>query len=197
MSGTMSGTIDVEAILRAIEINDLTFIDFLPVLAPEISLDLSNEEGLTPLYLAAQLGNLPAGRTLLNHGANPDFVYAVRDRHGWAPLLTAMAEGHEDIVTVLLDAGANPSLTSTDGEQDSPLLFAIEDGREEMVELLLERGARITPRITDTAADGPSRAIERLIESDRPRWSPLRNAWYIAVERAVIGRKINQQAAVF
>jgi ankyrin repeat protein len=55
----------------------------------------------------------------------------------------AAAERHPDVVTLLLDAGANPSLK--DAWQCTPLLEAFELGNLDIAKALCSSGARLTP----------------------------------------------------
>lgn len=64
--------------------------------------DMHGYSGL-PLRTACFEGNLAIVRELLNHGANPNA--AASDGPG-APLRLAMRKGHQDIVDLLLQAGA-------------------------------------------------------------------------------------------
>ena len=49
--------------------------------------------------------------------------------------------GHPDVVSVLLDAGANVNVENDDGY--TPLVFAVRKGHADVVQVLLERGAKI------------------------------------------------------
>jgi ankyrin repeat protein len=52
-------------------------------------------------------------------------------------------EGHEKIVELLLDKGANVSVNGQEGDYDSALQAASAEGHEKVVELLLDKGANI------------------------------------------------------
>ena len=60
-------------------------------------------------------------------------------RGGETPLMRAAARGHEDVVRVLLDAGADACARRADGF--TPLILAVFFGHEAVVRLLVERGA--------------------------------------------------------
>jgi ankyrin repeat protein len=64
--------------------------------------DAASSNGVTPLMMAAALGNTEIVRTLLAHGANPN----VADNAGNTPLMLAQERNHADIVALLRQAGA-------------------------------------------------------------------------------------------
>ncbi|MFL6332880.1 MAG: ankyrin repeat domain-containing protein [Pyrinomonadaceae bacterium] len=63
---------------------------------------------------------------------------------GETPLMRAAARGHEDVVRVLLDAGADACARRADGF--TPLILAVFFGHEAVVRLLVERGADASAR---------------------------------------------------
>ena len=71
--------------------------------APGIEVDQSNEDGLTPLSVAADGGYNDIVRLLLRKGADPNRSIA----NGIAPLHRACLFGYTGIVEMLLHAGAN------------------------------------------------------------------------------------------
>jgi hypothetical protein len=86
--------------------------------------------------VAAGLGRFPdAGRLLASSG--PD------DRH--RALALAAAQGHADIVRLLLDSGEDPNRYNPDGchSHATPLHQAALAGHETVVRLLVGRGARL------------------------------------------------------
>ncbi|KAK5658004.1 hypothetical protein OQA88_2558 [Cercophora sp. LCS_1] len=89
--------------------------------------------GKTPLYVAAEHGDVEAATLLLKHGAGPEFM----DKHNTTPLWAAASEGKEGIVELLL----NRELHTDDGSRQRwagvALWAAAETGRIEVVQLIL------------------------------------------------------------
>lgn len=124
-------------------------------------------DGLTPLMIAAGLGQLETAELLLIAGAS---VLAVDPRAGASALHKAALSGSADVVGLLLDHGAfvdaqTPILGHT------ALMDAVIYGHEDVVRLLLTRGARTSIRNhwNETALDLARRealnAIALLIET--------------------------------
>ena len=66
------------------------------------------------------------------------------DENGASPLILAARHGYKDLVTLLLDRGADVNArSSSDRRGTSALDEAATDGRMELVQLLLDRGAEI------------------------------------------------------
>jgi hypothetical protein len=74
--------------------------------------DAEDENGLSPLGVAATYGRLHDLKKLLDAGANLD----IRDQAGDTPLISAARTGQTGAVKMLLDAGADPSIRSRSGE---------------------------------------------------------------------------------
>ncbi|WNG41503.1 hypothetical protein F0U61_53350 [Archangium violaceum] len=99
--------------------------------------------GLLPLQVAihalADGGELSVLLALLEHGADVNAWDAERDR---TPLLEAVCENQLAAVDVLVKAGAEPNVRSSEG--DTPLRACAELGNVEMASLLLGAGATQT-----------------------------------------------------
>lgn len=72
------------------------------LLARRARADAASKNGVTPLLMAAALGNTEIVRALLAHGANPNLA----DLEGLTPLMLAQDRNHSDIVVLLKQAGA-------------------------------------------------------------------------------------------
>lgn len=90
---------------------------------------------------AAERGSSYEVECLLNQGAGIN----VQDKYGATALIKAVKNNHKEIVALLLQRGADHSLTCWRGGRtgDSALMIAIKDGRKTIVKLLLRYGADI------------------------------------------------------
>jgi hypothetical protein len=99
---------------------------------------------MTGVHLAAYVGLTGVIMALLKNRHNPD----VKDSWGRTPLSWAAIRGHEAVVKLLLEKGAE--LESKDnGSGRTPLSWAAEKGHETVVKLLLEKGAELESKDKD------------------------------------------------
>jgi ankyrin repeat protein len=96
-----------------------------------------NEQGCTPMMLAARCGSLACVQSLLNHGANVNRI----DAQNNTALLLAADYGYTDIVEMLVTHAANVNATNLHG--DTSLMLAAENGDARSVSLLIKHGANI------------------------------------------------------
>ncbi|EXC95397.1 ankyrin repeat family protein [Acinetobacter baumannii 1051830] len=101
----------------------------------------TNRYGGTALIPAAERGHVETVRTLIAAGVNINHV----NNLGWTALLEAIILGngksnYQQIVALLLKAGANPNLADKDGI--TPLQHARTRGYREIEKLLLVAGAK-------------------------------------------------------
>jgi len=106
----------------------------------------AESDGL-PLCAAACWGYLAVVQSLLRRGADPDLIEA----GGSTALWWAARNGHVEVLTVLLEAEADPNVAS-------PLVGAAQHGSVAATRLLLEHGAKQQPEALEWA--------ERLAASD-------------------------------
>ncbi|XP_077393477.1 uncharacterized protein ankrd50l [Festucalex cinctus] len=162
--------------------------------------DLADGDGRTALSVAAlciptAVGNQGYGQVanlLLERGANPGH----RDNDGMTPLLLAAYEGHDDIVELLLDAGAD--VDETAGPRGdvpasaalTPLLAAAAMGHMKTVSRLLFWGAAVDAidaegrtALSLAAARGSAEVVRALLDrgldenhKDDLGWTPLHSA---------------------
>lgn len=100
-----------------------------------VNTDATDEEGRTPLSLAAGAGHLNIVKQLIGKGR---VLLNSKDKKGRTPLFWAAANGHEDVVRLLLgyegiEADSNDMAGST------PLYWAVNLGKETLVRLLLDQ----------------------------------------------------------
>lgn len=79
-------------------------------LAAGAELEATNQQGMTPLMVAAINKNQGAVAALLRAGANPNHANA----KGQTVLMAAVVGGDLEVVRLLLDKGADPSLSTPD-----------------------------------------------------------------------------------
>lgn len=97
---------------------------------------------MTPLFMAAKVGNGTIIELLLEAGADPNVG---QTENGTTPLMLAAASGSVDAVRALLDAGVETGAKDINQGQTA-LMFAAAPGRTDVVRLLVERGADVDAR---------------------------------------------------
>jgi ankyrin repeat protein len=112
-----------------------TLIAIQPILAMESPSDLNYK-----LCVAARLGNLDTVQQLIQDGA---FINAQVQDKKFTALGQAVCNGHEAIVRLLLDNGANVNLPIDNKHDGTPLMSAAEKGRLAVVKLLLVHKAEV------------------------------------------------------
>ncbi|XP_031554950.1 kinase D-interacting substrate of 220 kDa B-like isoform X3 [Actinia tenebrosa] len=100
-----------------------------------INIEQRDQNGQTPLIIAAEKGNVPIVHEILKR--NPDVN--AQDDDGWTALIAACKEGHVDVVKELLEHGAEIQIS--DLGRWTPLVWASYKGHGEIVTDLLGHGA--------------------------------------------------------
>lgn len=108
-------------------------IDALEVLlAAGADLNAADRNGETPLFAALLAAHGTAANTLLATGAD---VSIAEQRHGLTPLHVAAAYGDQDMIRLLLSAGADPNAADHTGATAAATAAA--EGNQEAADLLL------------------------------------------------------------
>lgn len=68
----------------------------------DVNVNMTDEQGNTPLIEAARFGHDDTARALIEHGANVQ----AKNKAGQTALMLAVSNGHDDVVRVLKEAGA-------------------------------------------------------------------------------------------
>ncbi|KAJ5987989.1 hypothetical protein N7481_003199 [Penicillium waksmanii] len=97
-------------------------------------------EALTPLVLAAGLGQRNIVDILMDRGAD----FGTRTRGGQSPFFMATHFDHRNTATQILEKGGNDLLEFKNSWGVSPLLDAVFGARHETLAYLLHKGAKIT-----------------------------------------------------
>nr|XP_020037644.1 ankyrin repeat domain-containing protein 27 isoform X1 [Castor canadensis]XP_020037645.1 ankyrin repeat domain-containing protein 27 isoform X1 [Castor canadensis] len=105
-----------------------------------LGVNVTNQDGSSPLHLAALHGRADLIPLLLKHGANPQ----AQDADQAIPLHLACQKGHFQAVKCLLDSNAKPD--NKDLRGNTPLIYACSGGHHEVAALLLQHGVSIDTR---------------------------------------------------
>ena len=118
-------------------------------------LDLPNEEGETPLWVALKLGLTDVAWALLNKIDSPESIVTKKNSYGYTALHYACYYHFTNrIARRLLDLGADVN-AKTNVTLETPLHFASYSAMTAHLPLLIERGADVEARSSsgETAAD--------------------------------------------
>ena len=99
--------------------------------------DFRNQQGFTPLHVAAQKGHNKVAELLIAKGAN---VNTSGRLIGTTPLDSAALLGHKEMVELLIDSGADINPQITTGE--TPLQRAEQRGHSAIAEILRKHGGK-------------------------------------------------------
>ncbi|XP_055582584.1 ankyrin repeat domain-containing protein 27 isoform X1 [Falco cherrug] len=105
---------------------------FARISANGLGVNVSNQDGFTPLHMAALHGHSELVSLLLKHGAS---VSAKNAKHA-VPLHLACQKGHFQVVKCLMDYNAKQNKKDIYG--NTPLIYACLNGQYETTALLLE-----------------------------------------------------------
>lgn len=128
---------------------DLSGSQLEAVLDRSPNLELRDAYGQTPLMYAAGSNTSDSVSKLLFAGANPDALSEAR----WTPLMYAARNlEHPEVITVLLAAGADPSLVNTDGQTAKAIALA-HDHIEAVAKLETILAESLEPQASDVPAE--------------------------------------------
>jgi hypothetical protein len=97
-----------------------------------IDLEVTDQDGFTPIYSACNRNNPELAKLLLEHGANPN----VATKDGFTPIFKACSGKNPELAKLLLEYGANPNVVTKHG-------FTPIDCNSSVEKLLLIAGAEV------------------------------------------------------
>jgi len=124
------------ALAWAAERDDLETADLL--IQSGANVNLANENGATPLWLAATMASSRMTEKLLGSGANPNAALV----SGETALMAAASTGNIDVVMALVSHGADVNAREIRGSQTA-LMWATAEKRSEVARYLIEHGADV------------------------------------------------------
>jgi len=103
----------------------------------DVDIENKDEEGATPLMVAAARCDMPTLEVLVRYGADPDAT----DHFGWTALMRAARAGDVQVVRVLLAAGASVDKRNKGDQGQTALMLAAANGHVEVMEAVVFGGA--------------------------------------------------------
>ena len=130
----------------------------------------ASPDGHSPLELAIRNDQLETLQVLLDHGVAADAQLPTWDRR--RPLHEAATNENSELVTLLLNRGADPNRTDRVGR--TPLYYAVTHGHEQSAQALLESGAdpNLAPSGEALLKIASQDSMRMLLESHGARSSP-------------------------
>jgi len=128
------------AVHWAVYLDDRSTVDLLIRAAANVN--VSNELGVTPLFIASSAGSGPMVATLLAAGAKPNSPSGDNEV---TPLMAAARSGSVEAVTSLLSHGADVNAVE-EAHGQSALMWALANRHPDVARVLIEGGASVAAR---------------------------------------------------
>jgi ankyrin repeat protein len=106
------------------------------LLCKQARVDIQDRDGKTPLMLACEYAPLEVAEMLLLFGGKAGEAVKARDTSSRTALYHAVSSGDEDVVSFLLNKGAQASIR--DGAGTTPFMLACEEGHLEAAQMLFD-----------------------------------------------------------
>jgi len=132
----LTASLQAQEVFDAVRANDLAKVKEL-VEKDASRVNLKDQNGNTPLHIAARQGRIDVAAFLIEKGA----VLEAKSPTGYTPLFAAAQSKQPEAVQFFLDKGADVNAQTK--FQTTPLFAAAESGNVEVIRLLVERGAQV------------------------------------------------------
>src|SRR5712671_6358408 len=159
----------VADVMTAIQTNDIDTLKSLLATQPELAGERDGN-GNSPLLMSTYYGRSEMIHLILGLGVRPNIfessaagltrnleillkdnpsLVSQKSHDGWTALHLAAFFGHQDLVRILLDAGASMLTISNNNEANLPINAAAAGRRNAVVRVLVERGCPPDARASD------------------------------------------------
>ncbi len=118
-------------------------VDYVQALleVPGIKVDLQSQDGNHALHCVCQAGHTRIASLLLNSSQDPQHIVNLTNKKGVSPLIVASSRGDTELVSLLLQSGADVNVQDAKGR--SALMSASKSGHPEVFSVLLQSGANV------------------------------------------------------
>lgn len=125
---------------------------------------ITDSDGNTPIHIAVQK---EANATVLSYLIKKGYSFDTRNSSGFTPLALAIKSNQDDLVSILLENGANPFNEVSD-ENENALIIALKKDAEPMLGYILKYSGKKTDIMGNTilhyaAHYGSSNTIKRIL----------------------------------
>ena len=101
-----------------------------------VNINLRKQNGITALHLESQNGHLQNVQALLLKGADINGLAVYKFKKDYTPLIFAALNGYDQVVSELIQKGANVELKTQDGF--NAMLWAAKNNHENVVKVILD-----------------------------------------------------------
>ena len=148
------------------------------LLALAATLGLSAADSNEDLLAASRAGDLAAVKASIQNGATLE----TKTPYGQTPLYLAAMNGHEEVVRLLLDKGANVDVRDT-FYKAAMLDFVLQRKQYGVAKMLIPKSAQPDQTLAAAAGAGKADLVQAVLEAGKPSQASLDKTYAAALER--------------